>query len=356
MRTSRFDKEESASSSDESEDGNPDSKRILNFLASSEDPRTLSQIKRSRIDLARRYVFLCPTSLSKHFDSLPHQAKDGALLVFRCSRNWLFAETSTERTPRVVARINTGDRRSIAGATTACRSKIPLNTLLYRSEYSREFLQWVLTKEKEGCVFWFKPERDLQKLSKFFEEKIDPVSEQPYRPLLLDPHWWRVRFLRTSARFVGSPSCVIATISQRPTAEVGNQGPGAAADMAIPTLQELIYQSNPTLEPLARWPHAPSMRFLPREPPSQKSFVQDARHKGYIEHDFTRNTALQLGVPQSALLANDHARISRWPELGHDRFDNLHGRWQVEEASARRQQFAMHGFSTFANTGSLTAR
>merc|ERR1740121_2178319 len=238
-----------------------------------------------------------------------------------------------------------------AGPTVAGRSKIPLNTLLYRSEYSREFLQWVLTKEKEGCVFWFKPDRDLQRLSKFFEEKIDPVSELPYRPLLLDPQWWRVRFLRTGARFVGNPSSVVAAITEKSVAAGGPVSPEASKDIAIPTLQELIYQSNPTLEPLAKWPHAPSMRFLPREPASRRNFATETPHKGYIENDFSKIAAAQ-GISQSGLLANDHARINRWPEAGRDRFDNLHCKWQVEEASwDRRQNLALYGRSAVANTG-----
>lgn len=348
--------DEGGSSSSGSEDAPDPQRGPLNFLAQSEDPRTLSQIRRSRIDLHRRYVFLCPTSLSKHFDSLPHQAKDSALLVFRCSRSWLFAETASERASRLKARIDTGKRRSGAAPNSpvAGKSKIPLNTLLYRSEYSREFLQWVLTKEKEGCVFWYKPERDLEKLSKFFEEKIDPVSEMPYRPLLLDPQWWRVRFQRTSARFVGNPSSVIATISEAASVSHVDSAKADAAqvqDIAIPTLQELIFQSNPTLEPLAKWPHAPSMRFLPKEPASRKNYVQDTKHKGYIE---TSSDASRTdGRPGAACV--DSPRIGRWPEAGRDRLDNLHRHWQVEEASiTRRQGFARYGAATLG--APLTAR
>jgi hypothetical protein len=61
------------------------------------DAKTLSQMRRSRIDLTRRYVFLCPTQLSKHFEVLPLQAKESALLVFRCSRNFLFKDPPSVR-------------------------------------------------------------------------------------------------------------------------------------------------------------------------------------------------------------------------------------------------------------------
>merc|ERR1712113_579167 len=152
------------------------------------------------------------------------------------------------------------------GQSSTSPSKGTLSVALYQSEFSREFMQWVLTKEKEGCVFWYKPEKDLRKLSLFFEEKIDPVNELPYRPLLLDPQWWRVRFIRTSARYLANPSLVVANIS-------GNAHQSDRRDIDLPALQELIYQSNPTLEPIIKWPHAPSMRFLPRPPPEKRDFV-----------------------------------------------------------------------------------
>jgi hypothetical protein len=89
-------------------------------------------------------------------------------------------------------------------------------------------MHWVLTKEKEGCVFWFKPERNFNKLSKFFEEKTDPMSELPYRPLLLDPFWWRVTFDRKAAKFCSNPAVVCANISERSTAGIDKN------DVSIP--------------------------------------------------------------------------------------------------------------------------
>merc|ERR1719221_1195774 len=155
---------------------------------------------------------------------------------------------------------------------------------MYLKSIMQEFLQWVLVKEREGCVFWFKPERSLQKLSAFFEEKIDPVSDRPYEPLLLEPHWWKARFQRSRARFIGNPSSVVSALSDGERAVKVTD----VQDIAIPTLQELIYQSNPTLEPLARWPHAPSMRFLPREPPSRKGYAQDMKLRRIVDTDIAR--------------------------------------------------------------------
>lgn len=333
--------------SDDSDVGAADQKRVLNFLASSEDPRTTSQIKRSRIDLARRYVFLCPMSLSKHFESLPHQAKDSALLVFRCSRNWLFPDSSEVRKSRTEARVDCGvsrpGRRHPHSSSTSMSSGT-LAAALHHSEFSREFLQWVRTKEKEDCVFWYKPEKDLRKLSAFFEEKIDPANELPYRPLLLDPQWWRVRFIRTNAKYVSKPSVVVAIITGN---DISIRG-----DIDMLALQELIYQSNTTLEPISKWPHAPSMRFLPRTAPANRNYAgHESKTKGYIDQEILRN-----GCPIPCSNMEEQTRIACWPELPRDRFDNLHHLWQCEEASSeRRHVFAQYGASTFKG-GSFSAR
>lgn len=334
-----------------------------------EDPRTLSQIKRSRIDLTKRYVFLCPTSLSKHFDVLPHQAKDSALLVFRCSRPWLF-NTHTggaTRGDHIVSKVDTGARRrhtdAAPGLSSSGSSRASLAGALYRNDFSREFLQWVLTKEKEGCVFWYKPERDLFKLSAFFEEKIDPVNEIPYRPLLLDAHWWRVRFQRTTARYTGSPAMIMTAITElrerrrdQDDMELQSWVPSSRRqpqDIDMLALQELIYQSNPSLEPIAKWPYAPSMRFLPRSPkvPLADYPGQELKARGFIEDPLAR-----AGMGDAS---PEHSRIGRWPEMARDRYDDCRSMWQKEESSfARRQCFAMHGFASLksAPSGSMSAR
>jgi hypothetical protein len=197
---------------------------------------------------------------------------------------------------------------------------------LHQSDYSKDFLQWVFTKEKEGCVFWYKPARDLQMMSHFFEEKIDPVNEQPYRPLLLDPQWWRVRFDRMNSRYVATASSVASAISHRHNFDAHG------SDLDIPVLQELIYQSNPTLEPVAKWPHAPSMRYLPRSLNSSGG----SRLSGDQERDDMLPRALDR-----------HTRISIWPSTCGDRRDHLHYAWQVEEGvSSRKKALAMYGRST----------
>jgi hypothetical protein len=207
------------------------------------------------------------------------------------------------------------------------------STGLFRGEFSHDFLQWVLTKEKESCVFWLAPGTELDKLSNFFQEKIDPMSEQSYRPLLLDPQWWRTRFRPSGAKFVMNPSAVIASINANPLSGAERK------PMDVPALQELIYQSNPTLEPTAKWPHAPSMRYLPRVAsakggPGGNSSRDQPSCRGYIDHD--RMNIMDVGQGGRSL-NSESCRIGAWPPTPHTRLDDLHRSWHSDQASAERR-------------------
>mmetsp|Transcript_46937 Transcript_46937/g.109738 ORF Transcript_46937/g.109738 Transcript_46937/m.109738 type:complete len:318 (+) Transcript_46937:48-1001(+) len=290
-----------------------------------EEAKTMSQMKRSRIDLTRRYVFLCPTALSKHFQALPLAAKESSLLVFRCARSFVFKDPPSVRRTRLQARVET----NIGDGKKGKPSSAPKSGLsaLYRSEFSDDFLQFVLAKEKEGCVFWYKPDQDLEKMSSFFEQKVDPLDEQPYRPLLLDAMWWRVRFDRTSARYVGNPRGILGAIA------AFHHGLGRERDLDLPSLQELIFQSNPTLEPVVKWPHAPSMRFLP----ARVEDTPQTQYKGYIEANPRRTD-----LPGQSVLE----RLQKWPDRPRARLDNLHHHWQAQEMSMSRQNvFSVGGSS-----------
>lgn len=326
-----------------SEDVNFDSLNSNNG-AEARDARTLTAIRRSRVDTTKRYVFLCPTSMSKHFDVIPPPVKDNALLVFRCSREWFFQEPI--QATRVLSRIDTG----LAPALRARKSEAAqmlgqaFTAAQYQSKsnFSKEYVEWVEAKEKDGCVFWMKPDPDLKELSSFFERKLDPVSHKPYRPLHLDPQWWRTRFHRSTgtSRYVQSPSLVVANISR---AAWGDERRG----MDVPALQELIYQSNSTLEPIVMWPHAPSMRFLPRTQQSNSmwtvvhgscqtagaednsSYLMESACRGFIDRNLVH------GLPTGpSLRLGDEWRAST---SGSDRLHNLHITWQKEEQRHRHR-------------------
>jgi len=301
---------------------------------------TSSEIKRCRMDPSRRYVFLCPTSLSKHYESLPIQARDHCLMVFRCHRQTVFPESKDVRRSRTNSRVDCGLKgsnpvRSVSGESGKIRGHSHYNS------FTCEFLQWVSIKEEAGCVFWLKPDKDLSDLSSFFQNQTPPEGGGPYSPLMLDPHWWRVHFVRGAARFVPNPSVVISALSDASLAMRQN--------IDVLALQELIYQSDPSFEPVFRWPHAPSMRFLPRPITEPQDFAEPPSYRGYIDHD---RALSGRSFPASF---KEQPRIAIWPSSTCDRLDYLHQRWQTEESHcARRKQFSLTGMS--AMRGNLTAR
>jgi len=300
-------------------------------LGSLDDPRTLWQTRRSRVDLERRYVFLCPTKLNKDFPTLPQQAKDSALLVFKCSREWCLGNAENPRRKRVTPRIDCGTDRGSKDkrrARSADRGS-SLDPGLAGCECSPEFAAWLLTKEREGCVFWFKPERDLEKLSKFFLDKIDPISERPYRPLLLDPAWWRVKFIRSAARYVHNPAVIISTITDHTTGMHRDY-----LDMAA--MQELIYQSNPTLEPVQRWPYAPSMHSTPKVPKARSMVGMEVACKGFIDPCRRQNIEEDSSLPAGVRAMQERTRIDIWPEKSPMRIDSLHTKWQTDNSICHR--------------------
>lgn len=324
--------------------------RSLSTYQNTDDPRTIMQIKRSRVDLEKRYVFLCPTSLNKHFDSVPPEAKQKCLLVFKCSRDWVIP-SSADQAKIVCPRVDcwsdrqTGDR--FRNKQTGEREAKPWQSV---HELSRDFISWVIHKERDGAVFWFKPERDLRRLSEFLGQHMDPVTGETYQPLLLDPSWWRVKFMRTCAKYVHNPSKVVACIQHLMEEENDKLG-----DLDIPALQELLYQSNPTIEPIAKWPHAPSIRYTPKTvPPLQTDFVgKETTYKGYVDHDqASARSGLDSGLPVGIKVMREGNRIQNWPADSKVRLDNLHIRWQLEDSVSHRHE----SLAPRASSAALTAR
>jgi hypothetical protein len=109
-------------------------------------------------------------------------------------------------------------------------------------------------------------------------------------------------------------------------------------------LQELIYQSNPTLEPISKWPHAPSMRFLPKPSPSTSDYAgQYTAFKGYINTGSTRD---DLGQSGGGGHHQDRARIVSWPTTPRERLDNLHYTWQLDSVGSKRQMFGTSAYAS----------
>lgn len=324
----------------------------MGFLGMSEEPRTLSQIKRSQIDLDRRYVFLCPTSLSKDFDAIPQQAKESCLLIFKCNRDWLFSERADLRRRFASSRLDTGTARQRkhrgARRVLSPNARSAIRAVSLSHEFSKDFLEWVKEKEKQGDVFWYKPARDLKLLSRFLEDKVDPFTSQSYKKLKLDIMWWRTRFSAGRSRYVGSAALVIQSLQEKPPEEFTVDE--RATEIGLPPLQELLFQSNPTLEPIVRWPHAPSMRFLPKTSLVKRDYRQaGSAYRGYIDQDCSR-MGLDANLSVGVKAMRENTRISSWPDKPRMKLDNLHHLWQTGEradsARAHPNTFARLGLSS----------
>jgi hypothetical protein len=175
-----------------------------------ENPRTLNQVRASQLPLEKRYVFLSPMYLAAQLDAIPQLTRSRCILVFPCARESIFPPKHDKA-------------RRKAAATYM----------------SPQFRKWVQQKEETGLVFFFKPDMSWVALSDFIEKLSDPLTGQQYNELLLDAAWWRTKFMRSCARYQPRASAVVDLFTSD------------SYSWNVPAIQELIYQSNPGMEPVA---------------------------------------------------------------------------------------------------------
>merc|ERR1719272_2751722 len=101
-------------------------------------PRTLLQLKAAQFDSTKRYVFMSPTDLSAQIEHIPQSVRQKCILIFPCARETLFPSR--------------GDKLRRNAARMIVRAN---------------FRRWLLQKEQDGMVFYFKPERSFELLSDF---------------------------------------------------------------------------------------------------------------------------------------------------------------------------------------------
>lgn len=267
---------------------------------------TLMQAKTSRADLVKRYAFVCPMSLNKTFEFIPPEVRESCLLIFRCGRGHLFP-THTDQHSKVLPRVDCAYGVKYELEETLEKQHKPW----LASGLHPEVASWILSKERQGHVFWFKPDCDLKKLSAFIESFIDPITNWKYEPLQLDPKWWRIRFMPTSSKYVHNPKVICGNIAQ-----VKDK----IHDLDLAVLQEIMYQSNQTLEPCTKWPYALSMRFTPK-------FTT-----GSPEHNHVLDALPAPGSTVGIKLMEEVTRVNQWPGPVRVRFDDTHLRWQLEES------------------------
>lgn len=194
-----------------------------------------------------RTVFISASYLSREWARVPSEEMDNALFFFGSDRRWVFPKTAEEELER--------DRQP--------------------TDYARfhpEFLSLIKTKEAEGLVHWLKPACDYQAVSSWLQSVSDPVGATPsegdgshiagaggdsgvcgasYKPLILDPAWWRGPFasMPKASRWCPADKASRNGGSSRPEMVIENFQTG---EHDYPSTMELLYQSNRTLRPKLR--------------------------------------------------------------------------------------------------------
>jgi hypothetical protein len=271
---------------------------------------SLMQAKSGRADLNKRYAFVCPMSLNKTFEFIPPEVKDRCLLIFRCTRSRLFPSMADQHAT-VLPRVDCAYGMKYEQQENLERQRKPWQG----GSLHPEVAHWILEKDRQGQVYWFKPECDLKKLSAFIESFIDPMTNWKYAPLIMDPKWWRTQFRPSAAKYVHNPNVVIANM---------NHVEEKIHELDLGVLQELIYQSNQTLEPCTKWPYALSMRWTPRYTSTS------------MEHNHVLDAPVPKGSTAGVKLIEEVTRVNAWPGQTSVRLDNLHLRWQHEESVSAR--------------------
>jgi len=150
---------------------------------------------------------------------------EDALFFFGSKRSWVFPSTDAE----------------IAESKKQSSS--------YTSEVAAPMRALILEKEERNEVFWLKPPGFLyrgglyegdpnafDKASVWLQSLTDPVTGEPYPPLKLDVQWWMTEFQASSAKYTGDARTICRNFRN------------GAHD--YDPVQELLYQSCPTLEPV----------------------------------------------------------------------------------------------------------
>jgi hypothetical protein len=179
-----------------------------------------------------RYVFISASSLARQWRQVPEEVLEEALFFFGSKRRWLFPSD-----PEQVS-----------------------ESMEQPGQYhlmDREFLDIILKKESRGEVIFLKhddlryrtypgpPDTEAyQRVSVALSGETapaDPASGERYRPLLLDPEWWREKGRGWSGfRWEKNPEFVIQNFCN--------------GYHDYNEVMELLYQSNPTLRPILSWP------------------------------------------------------------------------------------------------------
>ncbi|KAJ0401441.1 hypothetical protein P43SY_001009 [Pythium insidiosum] len=170
-----------------------------------------------------RTVFLSISLLEKTYQAIPRDVLDPAIFIFDADRKWVFDKHNVLQKQQF-------DYRYMC--------------------FEDDFLELLTLKEELGLVFWFRPAKNYEKLSSFLTAIDDPVTERKLNPLILkETKWltlcgvngWEGKVRQDGRRRDTSKVPKFTKSVMRITTNLQSQSFDYLA------VQELLYQSNPTL-------------------------------------------------------------------------------------------------------------
>jgi len=177
----------------------------------------------------RRQIYISLSSIFRmwnlHGEALLSKIPDDALFFFGSKRSWVFPADQAE---------DMESRKENAN---------------YTKPVYQQIRSLILQKELRNQVFFLKPpgfvyNGDLfhgdpaafSRASEWLVQHLDPMTDKPFSPLLLNADWWKTVFIPANAAFERNVDCIIKNFQ----CGAHDYGP----------VKELLHQANPNLEPI----------------------------------------------------------------------------------------------------------
>ena len=170
-----------------------------------------------------RACFINLVGFEKTWKSVPKVVLDNALIVVNSKREWVFfRKEKTNKEHRKQKRYE---------------------------GFDDEFRECLRTKEEQRQLYWFKDKPKFSSLSKFLTQHTHTQTGKRYSPLHLKDFWWAQSWGGSvnPPRFTKSKEKVIS-----------NYKSGSFDENSI---SELLYQSNPNIEPIVEYSDEHRQRF-----------------------------------------------------------------------------------------------
>ena len=169
-------------------------------------------------------VFISASYLVKEYNDFPPEVMATSIFFFGSKRSWVFPANEEE--------VKDSKRQ-------------PTKYL----DFPEPFKAIILEKEQNGLVYWLKPKCDFNDVSRFF-------TQLGFNPLQLDKTWWKTKFDKKTAKFTHNVDRIIVNYS--------------CGEHDYNPVMELLYQSDPRLQPMLKRDVLELEKLKPALPPTMQ--------------------------------------------------------------------------------------